>query len=182
MARTPLKAAEVLGLLIFILVATFWGIVLLGAREKPPETRQMVIARSQVHRVTQATLIVAKSNEGILPPQDTWRADIAPLLDYGESQQLLSRKLTTRRDDGEVPEFIYVPPAPRNGETVSKLSDIVDPSTYILVYEDFKRVPSQVESIVAGLANGVTELLERGELKVRLVKQEAEQARANAPL
>ncbi len=182
MSKTPLKAAEVLGLLIFIVVATGAGIALLGFKDKPPETRQMVIARSQVHRVTQATLIVAKSNEGTLPSQDTWRVDIAPLLEYGESQQLLSRNLSTRRDDGGVPEFIYVPPPPRNGETVSKLSDIVDPSTYILVYEDFTRVPPQVKSIVAGLADGGTQLLERGELKVRLVKQEAEQARATAPL
>jgi hypothetical protein len=157
----------------------FFGIGLL-APDKPPETRQQVIARHQAHLLTEATLIVAKSNEGVLPPQETWRADIAPILDYGESQQRLSMRLDTRRDDGGVPEFIYVPPAPRNGETVSKLSDIVDPSTYILVYEDFTHVPSQVESIVAGLASGGTELLEREELKVRLAKQEVEQARALA--
>lgn len=77
-------------------------------------------------------------------------------------------------------EFIYVPPPPREGADVTRLTDIVAPSMYILVYEDYTRVPAGVPKIVAGMADGTTAIFDRGELRVRLAKQEAEQARAMA--
>lgn len=151
---------------------------LVHAPDNGPSKGQQTLTRRQAGLLVTGIQIYAEENENALPPKSTWRTEIAHILVGYES--LFSKELETRRDDRGVPEFIYVPPAPHEGAAVTKLSDIISPSTYILVYEDYTRVPAGIPKIVAGMADGTTAIFDRGELRVRLARQDAEQARATA--
>jgi hypothetical protein len=131
-------------------------------------------AAQQANTMREAMLLVqnialySMNNNDDLPSGRAWTSEIAAFFPDAATMQVA---LDSDRVDGAAPDYIYLPPPPRKGETVGKLSDIADPSTYIILHEDFTRMPARFQTVVVAMADGSVRTMERATLEAMLAAQ-----------
>jgi hypothetical protein len=117
----------------------------------------------------------ARERGGALPPVTGWDRELGYL---GKLES--PRMLDSGRVEGPTPDWVYAPPIPAPGQTHAALSEIEQPSMYVLLYEDTSRLPSQYTSVIVGMADGSVQMIDREELTSRLAEQTAKQEEVKA--
>jgi hypothetical protein len=174
--KRGLGAGAIIGIVVgvVVLVVLICGgvglAVMLPAHGKARQTAREVVTMSQARMLAQGVAIYAMENQDAMPVGATWTSDLAPYL--GGPQQA-AEALDSTRIEGPTPDYIYVPPKPRTGETVAKLADIANPSSYIILHEDPTRLPTRYPTVIVALADGSVHMIGRDELAARLAEQAA---------
>ena len=124
------------------------------------------IAMERMRDTLQALRYAAMERGGSLPPATGWDREL------GYLEKLESpRMLDSGRVEGPTPDWGYKPPIPAPGQTHATLSEIEQPSMYVLLYEDTSRLPSQYTSVIVGMADGSVQMIDRATLEAMLAAQ-----------
>lgn len=136
---------------------------------------QRQIAIDRMRDTLQALSYTAMERGGALPPATGWDRELG-YLEKSESPRMLD----SGRIEGPTPDWVYAPPIPAPGQTHATLSEIEQPSMYVLLYEDTSRLPAQHTSVIVGMADGSVQMMDREELTSQLAEQTAKQEEAEA--
>ena len=173
-AKRGLGAGAIIGIVagVVVLVVLICGgvgvAVLMPALSKARETAQQANTTREAMLLIQNIALYSMNNNDDLPSGRAWTSEIAAFFPDAATMQVV---LDSDRVDGAAPDYIYLPPPPRKGETVGKLSDIADSSTYIILHEDFTRMPVKFQTVVVAMADGSVRTMERAALQAMLAKQ-----------
>jgi hypothetical protein len=114
----------------------------------------------------QALRYAAMERGGSLPPATGWDRELG-YLEKSENPRMLD----SGRVEGPTPDWVYAPPIPASGQTHAKLSEIEQPSMYVLLYEDISRLPARYTSVIVGMADGSVRMVDRVEFTTLLAEQ-----------
>lgn len=173
--KRGLGAGAIIGIVagVVVLVMLICGgvgvAVLMPALSKAREAAQQANTMREAMLLVQNIALYSMNNNDDLPSRRAWTSEIAAFFPDAATMQVA---LDSDRVDGAAPDYIYLPPPPRNGATVGKLSDIANPSTYVILHEDFTRMPARFQTVVVAMADGSVRTMERATLEAMLVAQQ----------